>query len=182
MKTEIKECSTVDCNNKSYAKGICKVCDNRRRRTGTIEKRVKNSSLECSVEQCSRNVKTKGYCAAHYLQSYHGRDLTTEIREKAPNGSGHLDNGYKYFTNHEHPLADKYGRVAEHRMVAYEKFGPGRQRCNWCYGEVIWNAQLQKYWVVVDHLDFDRSNNDPTNLVISCHHCNWKRFDRSCAA
>jgi hypothetical protein len=69
-----------------------------------------------------------------------------------------------------HPLAEKRGQVYEHRLVLYEAIGPKPQRCHWCATTVEWNSTLH-----VDHLDGDKTNNTPTNLVASCGRCNRAR-------
>jgi hypothetical protein len=79
------------------------------------------------------------------------------------------DRGYVLLRLPEHPLAHD-GWVYEHRHVLYEGLGPGPQECWWCGIEVKWENGLQ-----VDHLDHDRSNNDPANLVPSCQPCNQGR-------
>jgi HNH endonuclease len=60
--------------------------------------------------------------------------------------------------------------VYEHRYVLYERLGDGPQQCWWCGREVRWKKDLD-----VDHLDYDKSNNDPANLVPSCRACNIGR-------
>lgn len=74
--------------------------------------------------------------------------------------------GYIFLLLPDHPLAN--GRwVYEHRVALYEKLGPGPQECWWCGRAISWEENLD-----VDHLDYDRSNNDPSNLVPSCRACN----------
>jgi len=78
---------------------------------------------------------------------------------------------YVFITYPGHPLAGRKGRVALHRVVLFSKIGPGKHKCHWCGKEVSWARGLQ-----VDHLDWDKSNNDPNNLVPSCGHCNIDRM------
>ncbi|WP_293984904.1 HNH endonuclease [Sphingobium sp.] len=68
--------------------------------------------------------------------------------------------GYQLGYAPEHPLASKTGLVHEHRVVAYEKYGGGDQKCHWCKTPLTWKQ------VEVDHLDWNRSNNDKSNLVL----------------
>ena len=85
--------------------------------------------------------------------------------------------GYKVFTGvYDHPLSSTQGHLPEHRMVLYEKIGPGPHNCHWCDKEVSWGG---KQGLCADHLDDDRSNNDPENLVPSCYLCNWRRGPRT---
>ena len=57
--------------------------------------------------------------------------------------------GYLYFCDRQHPLASKNGRVWHHRHVASVALG------RWVEPHEI-----------VHHQDDDRTNNDPTNLVV----------------
>lgn len=88
-------------------------------------------------------------------------------------------NGYRRLWDPGHPLAMKGGYIQEHRSVLYAKIGPGAHSCNWCDEAVSWAPPgiRQDYdgVLVVDHVDGERSNNDPANLVPSCTACNIKR-------
>lgn len=75
---------------------------------------------------------------------------------------------YKY----DHPLCSPDGRVLEHRFVLYEKIGPGSHQCHWCDKVLEWGGAKG---IHADHLDDDRLNNDPDNLVPSCKKCNGDR-------
>ena len=76
-----------------------------------------------------------------------------------------------------HPLANSRGEVYEHRLVLFESIGPGQHPCHWCSVLVSWDltypASIDA--LVVDHLDDDKLNNDPTNLAPSCNPCNGGR-------
>lgn len=77
-----------------------------------------------------------------------------------------------------HPLADERGAIGEHRAVLFAKLGPGRHPCHWCGTIVEWRpvgAALEQGSLRADHLDGDRRNNDPANLVPSCNGCNVRR-------
>lgn len=81
--------------------------------------------------------------------------------------------GYKILSmQYEHPLAIQ-GYVAEHRVVLYEKIGPGPHLCHWGCGKLLeWGG---REGIFADHLDSDPTNNSPENLVPSCNSCNWNR-------
>ena len=81
----------------------------------------------------------------------------------------------------EHPLASKGGIVREHRVVLFAKIGPGTHPCHWCGSPVTWRAPGEPGTItgqgvlIADHLDDDKRNNDPGNLVPSCNRCNvWR--------
>ena len=79
-------------------------------------------------------------------------------------------NYVRYSGYHDHPLAD-HGQVFEHRVVLHAKIGGVEHRCTWCTRPVRWaDGSLH-----VDHLDGDRQNNDPSNLVPACLVCNLAR-------
>jgi hypothetical protein len=65
--------------------------------------------------------------------------------------------------------------VAVARLVLYGKVGPGEHRCHWCGAPVVWKTGLVEGALIADHLDWNRNNDDPANLVPSCHSCNAHR-------
>lgn len=76
-----------------------------------------------------------------------------------------------------HPIAPPGGTVAESRLVLYDKIGPGTHPCEWCEKPVTWKPgdRTSADSLFADHLDWNRHNNDPANLVPSCNACNAHR-------
>lgn len=76
-----------------------------------------------------------------------------------------------------HPLAAANGRIGVHVAVLYAKLGPGIHPCHWCGRAVAWLpvGGGRKGRLLPDHLDNNPRNNDPANLVPSCHGCNVNR-------
>ena len=78
-----------------------------------------------------------------------------------------------------HPLASKNGRLFFHRYLLFEKLGAGVHPCYWCGDPVEWKVRDGRGVgvgdLVVDHLDGDPQNNDPSNLVAACNQCNTIR-------
>lgn len=78
-----------------------------------------------------------------------------------------------------HPLSDAKGNIPYHRFVLYEKLGqPDATKCHWCGYILCWKTGLSEaylYVVNADHLDSNKSNNDPSNLVPTCWWCNSNR-------
>jgi hypothetical protein len=75
-----------------------------------------------------------------------------------------------------HPIAPPSGQVAIARLNLYEKIGPGTHACNWCGRDVTW--QLGHYApgnLIADHLNWDTTDDSPSNLVPSCSNCNTHR-------
>jgi hypothetical protein len=73
-----------------------------------------------------------------------------------------------------HPISTSGYRVVakeyEHRRVLRAVIGDEPHPCHWCNRMLTWGVDLH-----VDHLDHDKLNNDPHNLVPSCQPCNNRR-------
>jgi hypothetical protein len=84
--------------------------------------------------------------------------------------------GYRILTGQqEHPLAQDNHQLGEHRAVLYDKIGTGLHLCHWQCGTLLTWGEGQNDGIHVDHLDGDRLNNDPENLVPACWLCNFRR-------
>ena len=95
-----------------------------------------------------------------------------------------VSNGYVVTCRKGHPAASPGGSVGEHRLVLYEKIGPGMHTCHWCGVPVTWGSRskvLHAQRLVADHVDDVRHNNDPDNLVPACLACNSTRVGRQVA-
>jgi HNH endonuclease len=119
----------------------------------------------CTIDGCEKP-RYQGYrmCSTHAMRKHRygdphiSRDRRGRIRQD--------DRGYLV----------QYG-VRVHRTVLLASIGPGWHPCNWCRMPVCWELSFPKdpRGLVVDHLDGDRANNTPTNLVPACGVCNWLR-------
>ena len=171
-------CLTVDCERKHHARGWCKLHWERWFRHGDPNyKKPPRHGPVCSVDGCENPQRQTGYCSTHYQRNrWHG-DPTILLRR--PNGTGCvLENGYIVIYMPDHPLATPSTRtVTKPRLVAYENLGPGEHLCHWCHAPVSWDRTwpYAQDGLTVDHLDWDRSNNDPSNLVPACGPCNSTR-------
>jgi hypothetical protein len=138
----------------------------------------------CSVDGCGRPraAKTNGtrrsMCSGHYSRKQVHGDVRADqpIVAYAPSGTGHVGSGgYWLDQQPDHPLAfPSSGKVLRHRAVLYESIGPGSHPCHWCKRMVAWE-DAPPNGLVADHVDGDRFNNDPANLVPSCQTCNLNR-------
>ena len=71
---------------------------------------------------------------------------------------------------------DAFGEAYVHRQVGRIKYPEDEQECHWCTQPVFWDEEkTSKYTLIIDHIDEDRANNDPANLVASCQRCNLRR-------
>ena len=80
-----------------------------------------------------------------------------------------------------HPALNKWGIARVHVVLAYDKYGFENLQCHWCKCELEWkfgkfqkNSEIKK--VYVDHVDGNKINNWPDNLVLSCCKCNMHRI------
>lgn len=72
-----------------------------------------------------------------------------------------------------HPLTVGQGRtLGVHKLALWEKIGPGTHPCHYCAVPVTWRARESGARLTVEHLDRDRLNNNPANLVPCCYRCN----------
>lgn len=106
---------------------------------------------------------------AKATESRRGKYLGQPARGYSENPGGYLD----LHGQQEHPLARIGGLLGEHRKVLYEKIGPGPHYCHWGCGKLLdWGGSGG---IIADHLDGDKLNNAPGNLVPSCSPCNTGR-------
>lgn len=126
----------------------------------------------CSVEGCETRAQFRGMCKSHYCKEKY-RALKAGTWEpkppRQPDDTVVRKDGYVLRLATGHPLAMTSGYILEHRFQAYQKYGPGEQTCHWCSTPLEWKS------LHVDHLDWQRTNNDPDNLVTSCPSCNVRR-------
>lgn len=98
-------------------------------------------------------------------------------KRRAPDGSGTVNSaGYRRMRLPPHPLARPDGSILEHRKVLFDELGDGCHPCHWCSRLLDWRTDPKSAdFLQVDHLDADRLNNEPRNLVAACKACNTER-------
>lgn len=123
---------------------------------------------KCKVEGCDKlaNRIGAGLCEACYMRLRRNGDTALP---KPPRGWSEHSSGYKKLKKPDHPLAGRNGEVFEHRVVLFDLLGDGKHPCHWCGRELEWSQ------IAVDHLDENKKNNAPENLVVSCTYCNRQR-------
>jgi hypothetical protein len=124
--------------------------------------------MQCSVPGCQKHANRVGarMCEMHYgrVRRHGGLD------NPAPAPMLQHSGGYLLAYAPGHPLArGQNPRVYAHRLAFYGAHGEGPFRCRWCAATVGWDGMH------IDHLDDDKQNNDPANLVPSCPVCNQQR-------
>jgi len=85
--------------------------------------------------------------------------------------------GYVEYDDPSHPLATGRGQVKQHRAVLFDAIGGDEapHGCQHCGRAVRWSPTDGEQQLVVDHLNHDRADNRPENLVPSCRACNSRR-------
>lgn len=122
----------------------------------------------CCVHKCKNEVRSRNnpYCEKHYGRVRRGVSLNDD---EPPMHRYISSAGYVILKKSNHPLAMKGGNVFEHRLVAYETHQGVCPGCFWCGLGLDWER------AVIDHLDENKENNTPSNLVVACSPCNRAR-------
>lgn len=128
-----------------------------------------NAALDCDVDGClSKRYQGRRYCMTHAMRKHRNGSVHTD-RSRVGRTWGH-SNGYRIEGARGHEVADRRGGAYIHRVVLRHKIGGGTHECHWCGDCVTWGVDLE-----VDHLNDQRDDNRPDNLVPSCHGCNVRR-------
>lgn len=179
-------CSVDGCEKREIARGWCPMHYYRMQKHGSLDLpprvRPDRTKRTCSVDGCGRSVWSREMCNLHYSRQHRHGEVGPVESTTAPPGSGCLrPDGYRTVYSHGHPLADSRGQILEHRLVLYSVIGPDPHPCHWCSLMVRWDRIHPRHGdaLVGDHLNHDRSDNAPANLVPSCGPCNAKRQDRT---
>lgn len=99
---------------------------------------------DCAVQGCATAAVARGFCKAHLHKFYTYGDATAGRRRTDRGwGNGHLSHGYRLLSD------GKHDKVREHIVIAERALG-----------------RPLPPEAVVHHVDEDRANNAPSNLVI----------------
>lgn len=178
LTTGPNQCVIDGCTTSVVGFGFCSKHYIRWKKTGHplgLE-RVRSETGVCTIDGCGGVYLAKGMCSRHYARIKRNGDLA--VRKGGPRRrDGHVvvhDSGRRAVYTPEHVLSRSSGLVAEHRLVLFDAIGYGPHRCHWCEKWVNWGWPMSCR-LDVDHLDWDPSNNDLSNLVASCNPCNSMR-------
>lgn len=169
-------CSIMGCDRPRRARGYCSGHYQRYKRYGDPLKSAPamvcvREPLVCVMDGCEKLVRRQfklGLCRMHAGRlERHGDPNITLHKLHWVTSNGYI----KLSAQRDHPLAESQGHLYEHRAVLYDHIGPGQHQCFWCAVEVEWEDGS----LVVDHLDWIKTNNDPPNLKPSCTPCNVRR-------
>lgn len=135
--------------------------------------------MKCRADNCEREAtyKTECLCQKHYFRFWRNGSLETKLeRKQRETGSRRQyrvtmpGKGYQRLYEPNHPLADKGGTVAEHRMVVFDRYGRNLPDCEICGKPMSWDDDIH-----IDHRDNDVTNNHIDNLRPLCRACNTTR-------
>lgn len=127
----------------------------------------------CNAPDCTRPARSAAaeLCPMHYHRKYRHGSL-----DRAGANLSVIQGRYRSAYMPSHPLAMTSGKVYVHRMVLYDAIGPGTHSCHWCSTRVVWETlEGDPVRLHVDHLNRQRDDNRPENLVPSCKRCNVTR-------
>jgi HNH endonuclease. len=174
-------CSVPGCDRPYRSKGLCFMHwqrINSGRDLGPAEpiNQRYGPDAKCSVSGCQRRPQRNWLCEMHADRLEDRGHVGGVDPERKPAGSGHVraDGYVEVRCSADHPLS-RGGRTLLHRLILWSHIGLGPHPCNWCGCPVDWMYGLTDGALVVDHVDFDTTNNDPSNLVPACIVCNMNR-------
>lgn len=164
-------CKVLGCAKQAKSRGWCNTHYEGWRRNGCIPVSVRLPRSTCAVQGCNSTPRSRfaELCHAHYGRMRRHGTLT-----KTERAGRWLTNGYWTVTRIGHPLADKRGHLYEHRLVLWDKASGIDQDCYWCGKSLKWFAR-GACALVTDHVDFNKLNNEASNVVPSCLACNGGR-------
>ncbi len=165
-------CSLGDCIEAPLYRGLC-------RRHYRLWLNARGRS--CGMVGCDDPSYARGLCVMHYTRLRRAGRAGTSERIRGRHGEGSVTRlGYRVHCRPSHPLARAQGKVFEHRVVLFDRIGPGSHPCHWCGRRLDWEPPDDgAALLVADHLDGDGLNNQPENLVPSCIPCNATREQAS---
>lgn len=136
--------------------------------------RVRRDTQEpCITEGCG---KAKGYASGYCNSCYYRVHRTGTIDRRQLVQATTRPDGYRKVRAPGHPTATASGHSMEHRKVVFDALAGAPPTCFWCAKALRWEAKRRSNdAVVVDHLNDQKGDNRPENLVPACNRCNFAR-------
>jgi hypothetical protein len=145
----------------------CTVTCRLKRRT-RVDTERRELAKTCSTEGCEKKANRKnGLCEACYCYAW--RTGRARDPKRKPYKMKTTAAGYRVLRVPGHPLANSNGDVSHHRLVAFATHSGICPPCYWCGSLLEWEGTH------IDHLNDQKSDNRPENLVVSCPNCNRAR-------
>lgn len=145
-------CEVADCDTKPSSRNLCSKHYARFMRYGDVNfvhrKQYKPKDI-CKVTdrdgKCEKQMAAREMCQMHYRRWTLYADPTISLKNRNPK----YPRKYKMLVAHGHPNANKWGLIAEHRLVMSESLG-----------------RPLKPYENVHHINGDRFDNRLTNLEL----------------
>ena len=125
----------------------------------------------CTMPECGVKSHAKGLCFRHYARMLrHGDPNFTKIPGKQCGKSGRKwkMGDYEYAFVPGHAISRRHPVVATHRLVLFNKIGPGIHPCSDCGKPVSWDDSS----LIAHHGNENKMDNRPENLSPLCFECN----------
>lgn len=173
-------CSMDGCERPHKARGLCSTHYWRWRTGKDVDAPLDQRETYdgCVVDGCERRHHARSYCCMHSNRLRRGTDLHAPPTRASGEGTINV-HGRLIMFRPEHPLANAKGCVINARLVLFAKIGYGPHRCHWCTAHVLWRIEDVNLRLEADHVDGDKLNDDPANIVPSCKACNIGRKNRA---
>jgi hypothetical protein len=123
----------------------------------------------CKINKCGRDATyfQQQVCQKHYFRFMRNGSYDLPIKTNKYRVSNPA--GYQKVREPDHPLANGYPYVYEHRVVLYNYLNGKISCCELCGDSITWES------CHVDHKDCDVTNNEVSNLRATCRPCNVYR-------
>lgn len=165
-------CSVDHCTSPSRARTWCKFHYNLWYRTGSLAPVEESPRYSvCQAPDCEARPRSPHceWCEKHYCRLR--RNGSLDLPERAPCISEHGYVVVKCPPDHSLSVGRRSPTIYLHQLIAFDTYGFGPHLCHWCSTPVTWRSRS----TAVDHVDGDKLNNSPANLVLACTRCNTHR-------
>lgn len=143
-------CSVEGCGIPAYGCGYCQKHYTKFKRYGDpLGKATRNKDRVCTVEGCESIPVGKGLCAKHWERNRKHGDPLFESEWLKKRAKKNIVDGYAHIYIGKHPMANRSGRVPEHRYVVAQLLGRNLESSE-----------------TVHHKNGNKTDNRPENLEL----------------